>query len=69
MWTVDKSQSLKESLEEMVPLVVGGHSAMFEGVSSIHTLQDHQDCKINDSGFCVKQGGLCLHTAEEIPVH
>ena len=52
---VDKSQSLKESLEEMVPLVVDGHYAMFEGVSSIHTLQEYQDCKITDSGLYVSK--------------
>ena len=51
----DKSHSLKENLEEMVPLILNGQFAMFEGLSSVQTLKEYKDCKITDCGFYVSK--------------
>ena len=52
---VDKSRSLKESLDEMVPLVLTGQYALFEGLSTIRTLDAYKKCKITDTGFLVSK--------------
>ena len=52
---LDKETSLKQTKEEMMPLVLSGDYVMYEAESTLQTYPEYKDCLITDLGFALEK--------------